>query len=276
VTAVHDSRLAVVKTRLSKIQRLRAQFLQEANCQIRYNAAHERGWTDSYLLTIDGVEIGYGSIKGSEQANRDTLFEMYVLPPFRTYASDLCKLLLVESKATDIECQTNDRLLSSLLFEQAHDINSDTILFEAGTPSALQVPGGIVRERRLRERIFEHHDEPVGDFVLEVDRDVVATAGFLLHYNEPFADLYMEVREDCRRKGFGSFIVQEVITRCYIAGRVPAARTSVHNVASRKTLIKAGLRIAGFVARGSVSVPPVTDLDGKPAAAASPPRSIRR
>jgi GNAT superfamily N-acetyltransferase len=253
MTTARDLRLAVVKTRLSKIQRLRTQFLQEANCQIRYNAAHERGWTDSYLLTIDGLEIGYGSIKGRDQPERDTLFEMYVLPPYRRYASDLCRLLVAVSKATYIECQTNDRLLSSLLFEQARDIQSDTILFAPGTPAALGVAGGVVRERRLREQIFEHHVEPVGDFVLEVNDDVVATAGFLLHYNEPFADLYMEVREDCRRKGYGSFLVQEVIKQCYLAGRVPAARTGIDNVASRNTLIKAGLRICGFMAAGVVN-----------------------
>jgi GNAT superfamily N-acetyltransferase len=231
---------------------LRAQFLQEANCQIRYNATHERGWSDSYLLSIDGVEIGYGSIMGRDRKDRDTLFEMYVLPPFRGYARDLCRLLLAEAKASYIECQTNDRLLSSLLLESARDIKADTILFEAGTPASLQAPGTIFRERRSRERIFEHHVEPVGDFVLEWNNEVVATAGFLLHYNEPFADIYMEVREDCRRRGFGSFLVQEVIKACYIAGRVPAARTGIDNVGSRKTLIKAGLRIAGFVVIGAV------------------------
>jgi GNAT superfamily N-acetyltransferase len=249
---VGDARLAVAKTRLKNIQRLRALFLQDANCQIRYNAAHERGWTDSYLLTIDGVEIGYGSIKGGEPPDRDTLFELYVVPPFRTHASALCGLLLATSKAAFIECQTNDRLLSSLLFEWARDIEADTILFEAGTPAALQVPEAVFRERRSREPIFEHHAEPVGDFVLELREEVVATGGFLLHYNEPFGDIYMEVREDCRRRGLGSFLVQEIIKRCYVAGRVPAARTGIDNVASRHTLIKAGLRMAGFVVKGVV------------------------
>ncbi len=66
------------KTNLQAILPLRNLFLHETNFQIRYNACHERGWTDSYLLTIDDVEIGYGSIKGQEIADRDTIFEFYL------------------------------------------------------------------------------------------------------------------------------------------------------------------------------------------------------
>jgi hypothetical protein len=63
------------KANLKDILDFRALFLQETNFQIRYNACHERGWTDSYLLRIDGVKVGYGSIKGQEREGRDTVFE---------------------------------------------------------------------------------------------------------------------------------------------------------------------------------------------------------
>ena len=68
-----------LKTELKDIQSLRALFLQETNFQIWYDACHERGWTDSYLLTVlltvDGVNVGYGPIKGRQIAGRDTVFE---------------------------------------------------------------------------------------------------------------------------------------------------------------------------------------------------------
>jgi GNAT superfamily N-acetyltransferase len=82
--------------------------------------------------------------------------------------------------------------------------------------------------------------------------EVVATGGFLLHYNKPLADLYMEVREDCRRRGLGSFLLQELKNECYIAGRVPAARCDIRNTASRATLINAGLRTCGFMSTGKI------------------------
>ena len=70
----------VTKTSLKEILYLRSLFLQENNFQIRYNACHERGWTDSYVLNYNNEKIGYGSIKGNENVNdRDTIFEFYCL-----------------------------------------------------------------------------------------------------------------------------------------------------------------------------------------------------
>ena len=78
------------RAELRDIQSLRALFLREANRQIRYDACHERGWTDSYLLKMDDVEIGYGSIKGQERSGRDTVFEFFVIPSRGTSARTPC------------------------------------------------------------------------------------------------------------------------------------------------------------------------------------------
>jgi GNAT superfamily N-acetyltransferase len=82
----------------------------------------------------------------------------------------------------------------------------------------------------------------------------VATAGFLLHYNKAFADLWMEVREDHRRQGLGSYALQEVKKHCYLAGRVPAARCNMKNPGSRATLVRAGMRVCGFVLLGQLAL----------------------
>jgi hypothetical protein len=87
------------KARLKDILALRALFLQEMNRQIRYDACHARGWTDSYVLKIDDLAVGYGSIKGQEIDGRDTLFECYVVPAFRKWSSLLCPELIKESRA---------------------------------------------------------------------------------------------------------------------------------------------------------------------------------
>ena len=46
------------KTNLENIRPLRALYLQETNFQIRYDACHERGWADSYLLMLDDLTVG--------------------------------------------------------------------------------------------------------------------------------------------------------------------------------------------------------------------------
>jgi len=246
-------RARAVKAQMQDIQPLRALYLQETNFQIRYHAVHERGWSDSYLLSIDDRQVGYGSIMGQERSARDTVFEFFVIHSFRKFCAALFHELLAASGASFIECQSNDLLLSSLLFEFARDIRADVVLFADHAVTGHIVAGAVVRRRRDADQIFEHTGEPAGDYVVDVGGEVVATGGFLLHYNFPFADLYMEVREDCRRRGFGSFLLQELKKECYLSGRVPAARTGLDNVASRATLLKAGLRVCGFMLKGVVT-----------------------
>ena len=241
-----------LKVELEEIQALRSLFLQETNFQVRYNSCHERGWTDSYLLMVDDLRVGYGSIKGQNITGRDTIFEYFVVPPFRKRASELFQQLLAASGAQYVECQSNDLQLSSMLYEFSSTISSDVVLFEDHVASDYVLSGLLFRPRRADDQVFEHRTEPVGDYVVEWHGEVVATGGFLLHYNRPFADLYMEVRKDCLRRGFGSFLLQEVKKQCYLSGRVPAARCNIRNVASRATLIKAGLKVCGFMLMGKV------------------------
>ena len=248
-----------VRAKLQDIQSFRALFLQETNFQIRYNACHERGWTDSYLLKMDDAAVGYGSIKGQERESRDTVFEFYVIPPFRKLSNLVFRELVAASSAKYIECQSNDLLLFSMLFEFSRDISADVVLFEDHAVTEHKMSGAVVRPRREDDGIFEHTVEPVGDYVLEVGGEIVATGGFMLHYNMPFADLYMEVRKDRWGQGYGSFILQEVKKACYLAGRVPAARCQLRNKASRATVIKAGFRVCGLMLMGSVKTG-----DGKP------------
>ncbi len=244
--------ISVQKTDLEAILPLRALFIQEANFQIRYNACHERGWSDSYLLTIDDHAVGYGSIKGREIQDRDTVFEFFVVPPFREYAGELFRQLLAAARPQFIECQSNDLLLSSMLFGFARTIAADVVLFKDHSVTQLVVPNALVRPRHADDVVFPHGIEPVGEYVVELDGKIVATGGFMLHYNHPFADLYMEVREDCRRRGIASFLVQELKRECYLAGRVPAARCDIRNVASQAALCKAGLSACGFMLTGEI------------------------
>ncbi len=102
---------------------------------------------------------------------------------------------------------------------------------------------GVKFRRATKEdekRIFPHKVEPVGEWFIEAGGEVAATGGVLFHYNVPYGDIYMEVAEAFRRRGYGSYLVQELKRTCYEIGRVPAARCNVSNAASRTTLQKAG------------------------------------
>jgi GNAT superfamily N-acetyltransferase len=240
--------IQILRTELNEILSLRALFLQENNIQIRYNAVHERGWSDSYVFVSGQNKIGYAAVMGNENRNdRDTVFEFYTLPSFRNASSAAFAELLQLSGATFIECQSNDLFLISMLYQFGKNINSQVVLFEEAFTSNLIQDGVIFRQRTAEDQIFDHTGEPAGDFVLELGKEIVATGGFLLHYNFPFADLYMEVNELYRQRGLGSYLVQETKKQCYLAGRVPAARCNMSNPASKATLLKAGFKIAGFM-----------------------------
>lgn len=245
-------KITAVKAGTEAIASLRRQFLQETNCQIRHHALHERGLADTWLLHCDGAEVGYGSLNGSN-GTRDTVFEFYVLPGWRRATAPLFLELVEAAKPVHVECQSNEPLLSSMLYEFAHDINAQVMLFGDDVATALAAPGVAFRRRRDGDAVFEHRDVPVGDYVLERKGVVIATGGFELHYNEPFADLHMEVDPAARGVGLGSYLLQEVKKQCYLAGRVPAARCDIRNKASQASLVKAGMRRCGFMLRGRVA-----------------------
>ncbi len=235
------------------IKPLRILFLHEGNFQFVCNSYHARNWADNYLLLVDGLMAGYGSLYGETDRNkRDTIFEFYVIPPFRNIAEIFFDKLLPVSKASFIACQSNDALITAMLYRFAKNINAEAILFKDNAVTALACPGVIFRAKKTGENIFEHKGEPEGDYVLEQEGEVVATGGFLLHYNIPYADLYMEVREDSRRKGYGSFLIQELKKTCYLEGRVPAARCGLNNPASKATLLRAGFAVCGHRLEGEV------------------------
>lgn len=244
--------LSIIPCRSSRIEPLRGLFLQEINAQVRYDAAHGRRGAAWYVVQHDDRDVGYGSVKDTHEGP-GTVFEFYLVPAFRPHAMTALRGLIETSHAAAVECQTNDVFYASLVRQLSGDVTSDTILFAAGQSNDLRSTDGVFRSRRRADRVFEHHAEPVGDFVIDVGGDVVGTGGFLLHYNPPFADLYMEVRADARRRGYGSCLIQGLIAECYLAGRVPAARTGVDNVASQRTLLKGGLRECGRMLRVPVT-----------------------
>ena len=74
----------------------------------------------------------------------------------------------------------------------------------------------------------------------------------MLNYNIPYADIYMEVKEEFRRHGFGALMVQELKKEIYLLGRLPAARCNINNLASKGSILKAGFKICGYRLVGNI------------------------
>ena len=132
-------------------------YRQEMNCQIVHDSLHTReGWTQPYLIELDGEAAGYGSIVvGGPWAGTRTIFEFYMAAKHRARFFEAFEALRSASGANAIETQTNDVMLTAMLHTWAHDVVSEKIIFEDKLTTAYRVPGAALRKR-----------EPEGDWML--------------------------------------------------------------------------------------------------------------
>lgn len=233
----------VIEAPLEAILAMRQAYRHEMDCQIVHDSWHARGFTRSYLLRIDGVVVGYGSVGGAPRDPRDTLKEFYVAPEHRGEALPLFQRLADVGGARIVEAQTNDVLLSLMLYDTATEITAEKILFADAATTHLPRPPGISLRRVSVEA-------DAATWALQADGVIVATGGILCHYNAPYGDVFMEVAEAHRRRGLGTYLVQELKRICREGGLVPAARCHHDNPASRRTLERAGMLPCARILRG--------------------------
>src|SRR5262245_44111743 len=110
-------------TELRDIKALRDLYRQEMRCQIIHDSIHSRpGWTQEYLLILDGVLVGYGSVAVSGPwKTQPAIYEYFVLPEYRTRLFDLFLTFLTSCGVRRIETQSNDPLLTTMLHTFSRD-----------------------------------------------------------------------------------------------------------------------------------------------------------
>jgi GNAT superfamily N-acetyltransferase len=246
--------IEVSRVPIEAILEMRELYRREMDCQIVHDSFHARGFTDSWLLRRDNAVAGYGSVAGEPNGPREVLKEFFLLPAHRGSATEFLGGLIAASGACWIEAQTNDPQLAPLVDAVARDLARDTILFADSFTSRHTAPGAAFRQLSDadRERAFAHTLEPVGEWGIEAGGEIVATGGWLTHYNPPWADLYMEVAESHRERGYGRFLVQELKRECRERGLRPAARCRHDNEASRRTLQSSGMMPCAHIVRGRI------------------------
>jgi GNAT superfamily N-acetyltransferase len=244
--------IEVARVELNEITSLRDLHRREMNCQIVHDSFPRRGFSDAYRFLVGGQIAGYGLV--ANKYYPDTVDEFYTFPAHRAAALPMFRALLETSGANRIRAQTNDPLMLLMLHDCATNITSEAILFEAAYTTHLTCPAGTLRPitEADKERLSEQKLDAESGWMIESDGVPVATGGVLFHYNPPYGDLYMAVSESYRRRGFGSYMVQELKRIAYEMGKTPAARCNVDNVASRSTLQKAGMLPCGRILLGDV------------------------
>ena len=238
---------------------LRVRYRTEANGQIVHDSIHRRpGWTKSYLLQIGGSVVGFGSVAiAGPWKDKPTVFEFYVLPERRGRAFDLFEAFVAASGARFFEVQTSDRLLTVMLHAYSSDLASEKIIFRDELTTSLPAQGAALKRVTSENESVRCFQDRAGtsEWTLELQAKAVGSGTLLFHYNHPYCDVAMEVNEEYRRRGLGAYLVQELKRIAYEMGGVPAARCSPNNVASRKTLQKAGLVPFAHILVGHIVIP---------------------
>ena len=244
---------------VESITRWRGLYRHEMSFQIIHDSIHSRpGWAKEFVLMEDGVGVGYGSLAvGGPWKDRPAIFEFFVLPSSRNHLFDHFAALVNAAGANKIETQSNDPLLTAMLHAFARDVASESILFHDRITTHLAPVGAKFRVAAKEDGLDISADQLPAHGVVEVEGKggkVAGKGGILFHYNRPYGDIYMDVEEGFRKRGLGSFLVQELKRLCYQLGSVPSARCNPKNIASRKTLQKAGFVPCGHILVGTLVV----------------------
>ena len=235
--------ITVEHTDLDAIRPMREVYRSEMHCQIIHDSIHRRpGWTQEYAVRRGGTLAGYGSVGiAGPWAERAAVYEMFVLPDHRSHAFDLMQAFIAACSAPAISIQTNDLFGTVMLHAFARDLANEAILFGDGITTGHAPPNALFRNATADEASDTAAQDLQWRGVIEVDGEIAATGGVLFHYNPPYGDIYMDVDEEFRRRGFGSYLVQELKRLCYELGAIPAARCDPTNTASQHTMQRAGL-----------------------------------
>lgn len=139
--------IVVTQTGQEEISHFRRQFLNENHFQFIYNKCHDYGWADTYLFMLDGIQVGYGAVWGTDRRqDRDSIFEFYIIPPFRKFTNQIFPQFQARVRGEYIESQSNDFLLTSMLYEYCDAVRAEAILFEDHYKSELKLPDVLFRK----------------------------------------------------------------------------------------------------------------------------------
>lgn len=249
-------RVTATLTSASATLPLRVRHRSEMHCQVVHDSLHRRrGWTNTYALHLDDEIAGFASVAfGGPWTGTPTIFEFYVLPEHRRHAFLLFEQFREVSGAQRMVAQSNDALLTVMLHTYAREVQSQSIVFRDGFTTTLALDGATIEQVTADEviRLAIAERQGGGEWQVRFGGETVGTGGILFHYNAPYGDIYMDIVEAFRGRGFGALLVQELKRAAYELGAVPAARCGTDNVPSRRTLQKAGFVPYAHMLGGSI------------------------
>ena len=126
-------------------------------------------------------------------------------------AFDLFEAFVEASGARLMEIQSSDALLAVMLHTYAHETTSEAIVFRDGVTTTLPANGAVVQPLTSDEEVARPSPsgraDPSSCCKSTASRRV--REAFFFTTTRPYGDVYMEIEEPFRGRGFGAYLVQE-------------------------------------------------------------------
>lgn len=210
------------------------------------------GNSDCYYIFYDNKNIGHLSIN-----NEKMLLQFEIFDNFTTYSNEVIKYLIENSIINGAFVSTKENNYLSLCLDFLKDLSIESYLFEDIERKEIDLKGFkdlVFRYANVNDIdiIIEkcglpykgYYDELIKNgqlFVLYIKNSFLGLGEFRIHkIHSKYADIGMIVAEEYRKKGVGTYILYKLKEHCYKNNVIPIASCDYKNIASKKTLIKAG------------------------------------
>lgn len=208
-----------------------------------------------YEIIYNKKIVGHFSVTAHK-----TLVEFYVLKEYYMYSEEIFKYILCSDMVADAEVSTKQHEFLSLCLDFQRGIRVSSYLFT----DAMKINYKLNHYKNLCFRLAKYSDieglknkcESAFEgyyegliandqlFVL-YDGDILLGMGefriIKMEHGE-FGDIGMVVAPEHRRKGVGTYIITKLVEQCYKNNVSPMAGCDSENIASKNTLMKAGLK----------------------------------
>jgi len=281
---LHDSKrgailismhMEIETTTVDRVADLRFLYARELDDIILYEREIQQGQTRIYGMRGGGVLVGYGVLHG-EGEDRSKIVEFFLLPQYRCHTAVAFDHFTSVTEATGVLARTNDTGLVLLLHERTRNIAASHYCFRDAERTHHPVSGARYRgitqdDLELLTPImttsqawpFELSDRKALDTwiasnegrVLEDEEGIAGIGAILRGYNRPFANIGMVVMKRARRRGYATYLIEELKRETYALGKIPRADCAHWNTASRSTLLRAGFLVNARTVQGTFPDP---------------------
>ncbi|MBY9007701.1 MAG: GNAT family N-acetyltransferase [Candidatus Lokiarchaeota archaeon] len=228
---------------------------QELYIELLINPEEELDITSPkrYLIRNKQVDIGYCIV-----SNVNIILEFFLIDEYIPICEDIFKIILKKLIISKAYCKSFDHLFLKCCITYHKSIKLYGVLFRDMINRAIKLPHPDLRSRLgeiqdfseislFKEGVFENDGElrkylySKKLFVFLIHNEITGYGIFSRTIkNRPDFDIGMAVHPKFRKKGYGSYIINNIKNFCLKNNWRPTCGCIIDNIGSRRTLEKAG------------------------------------